>query len=361
MALRAGRLIRRILLLVVTLAVLGAVGWAYLVHFWAELPNRGRGDEVVIEIPIGTGPRALSRLLADNHVVSDPWRFELYTRLRRAMPRVRAGRYLLRDDLAPVQVMGRVARVGAGGALRVTVPEGKDLYGISEILETERIVNADAFLRAASDRALLAEIGITGDSAEGWLFPDTYDLLPGTSAEAVVRRLYANFERKVAPLFATASARMTELAAAGIDDRGVVVLASLVEAETRLPAERPRVAAVFLHRLLSPSFQPRYLNTDPAVVYGCRRAPTRACAATTADPRRITRAMLQDPDNPYNTYKRAGLPPGPVCNPGLDAIRAVLEPAGGDDLYFVAKGDGSHAFASTLSEHYENVRRYRNP
>lgn len=354
MALRLGRLIRRVVWLGVACAIAAGGAYVYLVEWWAELPNRGRGDEVVVDVPLGTGPRALARILAARGVVSDALYFELYTRIRRATPRIRAGRYLVRDDLSPTQVLARVARVGAGGALRVTIPEGKNLFQIGEILAAEGITTADAFVRAARDRSLLGNLRIQGDSAEGVLFPDTYDLVPGTPASDVVRRLHLNFQRKAAPLFALHAARITELAGIGVDVRGVVTLASLVEAEARLPAERPRVAAVFLNRLARDDFQPRYLNTDPAVVYGCLVSPTRACNSAA-----ITKAMLQDGDNPYNTYRRAGLPPGPICNPGVPSIEAVLLPASGDELYFVARGDGSHAFASTLAEHNENVRRYR--
>jgi len=356
---RAGRLIRRLFWLALLFAAIAGGAYLYVVELWAELPNRGRGNEIVFEVPRGTGPRGLAKSLAARGVVSDALRFELYTRFRRATPRIRAGRYLLRDDLAPVQVLARIARVGAGGALRVTIPEGKNIFQIGQLLAAEGIARAPDFLRAARDPALLGSLRIHADSAEGFLFPDTYDLAPGTRAEDVVRRLHTNFESKAAPLFATHAARMTELAAIGVDTRGVMTLASLVEAEARMPSERPRVAAVFLNRLTRPDFSPRYLNTDPAVAYGCLRDATQACAGYSGDARTITRAMLQDPDNPYNTYKRPGLPPGPVCNPGLDAIRAVLEPAAGDELYFVAKGDGSHAFARTLAEHTANVRRYR--
>jgi UPF0755 protein len=352
---------RRLFWLALAAMAAGGAAYGYLVELWAELPNRGRGDEVVVDVPRGTGPRRLAKILEARGVVEGALRFELYTRIRRATPRIRAGRYLVRDDLSPVQVLARVARVGAGGALRVTVPEGKNIFQIGEILAAEGIVTADAFVRSARDAPLLATLGIRGDSAEGFLFPDTYDLVPGTSAADVVRRLHTNFQRKAAPLFATHAARITELDPIGVDARGVITLASLVEAEARLPDERPRVAAVFLNRLGRADFNPRYLNTDPAVAYGCRLVSTGAgaCTGYSGDARTITRAMLQDPENPYNTYKRAGLPPGPVCNPGLPAIRAVLAPAPGDDLYFVARGDGSHAFARTLAEHTDNVRRYR--
>jgi len=357
---RAGRrLIARLLALVVVVGAGAAGAWLYVVGFWAELPHAGRGEEVIVEVPRGTGPRRLARALAERGVVGDPWRFELLVRARRAAGRIRAGRYLLRDDLTPAQVLGRVARVGAGGALRVTLPEGKTLQQVADILEAQGIVPRSALLAAARDPVLLARLDIPGDSAEGWLFPDTYDLVPGTDAAEVLRRLRANFARRVEPLFAVEARRLDELGRAGVDRRGVIVLASLVEAEARRAEERPRVAAVFLNRLTRPGFSPRYLNTDPAVAYGCRVEPTSGCAGFDGDARRITRPMLRDPDNRYNTYRHPGLPPGPIDNPGLAALRAVLEPALTDDLYFVARGDGSHAFAATLPEHEANVARYR--
>lgn len=348
--------------LIVGLAVAGAIGYGLLVHLWAELPHAGSGREVVVDVPRGTGPGALSRMLASRGVVSNAWIFELYVRVRRASPRIRAGRYLLADDLSPAQVLARIARVGSGGALRVTIREGLDLFQIGELLEKEGIVRSAELLATARDPLLLAELRIAGDSAEGYLFPDTYDLLPGSNAASVVRRLKSNFDRRVAPVMATEAARVAALSErAKLDERGVIVVASLVEAEARLPAERPRVAAVYLNRLSVPGFHPRYLNADPAVAYGCRVSPAVApsCAGATGSAGDITRAMLNDAKNPYNTYRHTGPPPGPVCNPGLDAIRAVLSPSPGQELYFVARGDGSHAFARTLDEHSANVFRYR--
>ncbi|MBI2895047.1 MAG: endolytic transglycosylase MltG [Deltaproteobacteria bacterium] len=358
----ARRRSRALIWLALALVAGCAVGYGGLVHLWGELPRAGSGREIAIDVPRGTGPHALSRLLASHGVVDSAWLFELYVRVRRASPRIRAGRYLLGDDLSPSQVLGRIARVGAGGALRVTIPEGMNLFRIAELLQREGVVAAPAFLEAARDPLLLAELRVSGESAEGYLFPDTYDLLPGSRAESVVRRLKSNFDRRVAPVFATEAARVAALGQiARLDERGVVVIASLVEAETRLPAERPRVAAVFLNRLSAAGFVPRYLSSDPAVAYGCQVAPSLApsCARATGRPGDITRAMLDDRKNLYNTYRHAGPPPGPVCNPGLEAIRAVLHPAETEDLYFVARGDGSHAFARTLPEHNQNVRRYR--
>jgi UPF0755 protein len=146
---------------------------------------------------------------------------------------------------------------------------------------------------------------------------------------------------------------------AGLDDAALLTLASLIEKETGAPEDRSRVAAVFWNRLTLAEFQPRLLQSDPTVVYGCRVAHPPSCATLAAGARpAITRAMLDDAQNPYNTYEHEGLPPGPIANPGLRAIEAALSPAPTRDLYFVAMGNGRSAFATTRAEHEANVQRY---
>jgi UPF0755 protein len=359
---RARSLIRRLIGLAVLALVALSAAYGYVVYFWAELPHAGLGTEVVVFVPRGAGPRRLAQLLATERVVSRAWLFEVFLRVRRASSRIRAGRFLLRDDLSPAQILERIARVGSGGALRVTIPEGRNIFQIAALLETEGIVSGQAFLTAARDPDLLRELHVAGETVEGYLFPDTYDLLPGARGHEVVRRLKVNFDRRVAPVFAAQAARVAALgASARLDERGVLVVASLVEAEAQRADERPRVAAVFLNRLSLPGFHPRYLNSDPSVAYGCRLSPAEgpSCARYSGEPGAITRSMLEDAANRYNTYRLAGLPPGPICNPGLEAIRSVLYPARSQDLYFMARGDGSHAFATNLPEHNANVQRYR--
>jgi UPF0755 protein len=140
----------------------------------------------------------------------------------------------------------------------------------------------------------------------------------------------------------------------------VLILASIVEKEARVPEERPVIAGVFLNRLRSETFLPRRrLQADPTAAYGCLADPTCAPSCAGWNGRSITRRMLQDPANPYNTYRREGLPPGPIANPGLPSIRAVLEPERHDYLYFVVKGGGRHHFSETIEEHDRAVARYR--
>jgi len=144
----------------------------------------------------------------------------------------------------------------------------------------------------------------------------------------------------------------------GFDDHNIVVLASIVEKETGRPEERPRIAQVFINRLLMPTFRPKLLQTDPTIIYGCTIATTRSAACQKWDGR-IHRIHLDDRDNVYNTYTHEGLPPGPISNPGRAALEAVFAPDHTPFLYFVAKNDGTHQFSRTVAEHNAAVVKYQ--
>ncbi len=138
-----------------------------------------------------------------------------------------------------------------------------------------------------------------------------------------------------------------------------LTLASIVEREARVAEERPIIAGVFVNRLVAPTFRPHRLQADPTVAYGCLTAPQAAPTCAAFDGRHITKVMVRDVQNPYNTYGLEGLPPGPICNPGLSALEAVVAPAAHDFFYFVATGDGRHSFSRTLQEH--NARVHGSP
>ena len=219
--------------------------------------------------------------------------------------------------------------------------------------------DAADFLAASEDRDLLDGLGIEGPSAEGYLFPDTYLFSEDLAGDEVIRRFVENYHRRVDPLLEENEEGLDELARTlGWGPHQALILASIVEKEAAVAQERPTIARVFLNRLRDPEFQPKRLQADPTVAYGCLTAPDVApsCAGL---PRQITRPMLQDRANLYNTYRHEGLPPGPICNPGLDSIRAVLASEVNDYLYFVARGDGRHAFSATLDAHNAAVARYR--
>jgi UPF0755 protein len=264
----------------------------------------------------------------------------------------------LRDDLTPRAVLRAIA--SGVGLVRVTVPEGYTRFEIGERLAAAGLVpSADEFVRRTQDPAVLAHYGVRGDSLEGYLFPDTYDVPTGSSADEIIDRMVSNARRRVAAARDAHPDGVARAERAGLDDRALLVLASLVEKETGAPEDRARVAAVFWNRMTAPEFEPRKLQSDPTIVYGCHAARPPSCADAPRTGRlSITRAMRDDPANPYNTYTHVGLPPGPIANPGLRALEAVLAPADTRDLYFVAMGNGRSAFATTLEEHQANVARY---
>jgi UPF0755 protein len=263
----------------------------------------------------------------------------------------------------------------------VTIREGWTIFDIAGELDRKGVVQRAAFLEAARSPALLAHLGIEGESAEGHLFPETYLMELDTAPSEVIERLVGTFRRRAGPLFIahaddvrqlerTAEALARELSSlASATDAGpavrspggahvAVILASMVEAETARLDERPLVAAVLLNRLRAPGFTWRKLQIDPTVRYGCEAEPERAPSCRDgASP--LTSRHLDDGRNRFNTYVHPGLPPGPIDNPSISAIEAVLTPAPVDFLYFVADGSGGHVFSNTLSEHNEAVARYR--
>ena len=196
----------------------------------------------------------------------------------------------------------------------------------------------------------------SGATLEGYLFPETYDLREGMGAARAAKRMLRTFSERAAPRIAEGKGELADL---GFGPPEVVALASVVEKEAAVAEERALIAGVFLNRLRSDAFRPRHrLQADPTVSYGCRAEPAAApsCAGFRG---RITRAMLADRANRYNSYAHPGRPPGPIANPGLASLEAVLAPATHDYLYFVARGGGRHAFSASLDDHNDAVRALR--
>ena len=361
--------------LVIALAVavaiaLGGAGW--LVMVYGEEHGPGRGKLVELTLEPGVAVRTVAYRLAGQGALAEPSIFEVYARLRLAgaagfnagEPRqLRTGTIALYDDMTPAQVLQRIAYGFGAASLRVMLPEGYTRYDIAERLERFGICSAGAFIEATEDAALLAELGVAGPSAEGYLFPDTYSLREGSDPRNVVRRLVNHGRERTTKLFEEHAGALAELkGVVGLDAHDVVTLASIVEKEARVAEERPIIAGVFLNRLRDPKFTPKRLQADPTVIYGCRAQPSLpSCNAF--DPKRpkITRAMLADADNRYNTYRLEGLPPGPISNPGRAALAAVLAATRHDYLYFVATGGGRHTFSATLDAHNTAVQRGRTP
>lgn len=325
------------------LIVLGVGGLAWLVVVYpTQAPAEGASRTVALEIAPSSGIDAVAEQLHTHTLIEQPRVFALYARVLGAQDRLRAGRILVTTRMTVRQLLQRVATGYGPTPLRITIPEGFSRFDVAARLAEWNVCPADAFVRAT---------GPASSTGEGYLFPDTYWLMDEMSPSQVVKKLGDNAQRRMHKLFAAEHAALDALQSEfGFGEREVVILASIVEKEAHVPSEQPVIAGVFLNRLRDPSFKPKRLQADPTVAYGCMVQPElESCQGF--DGKHVTRTMIADPQNAYNTYRIEGLPPTPIANPGLSALRAVLQPTQHDYFYFVARGDGRHAFSSSLAEH----------
>ncbi len=313
------------LLLAVGAACAGAAWWA-----WEQYRRPGPlSAETTVAIAKGAGIKAIAARLADAGIIADPLIFRLGARFDEADERLRAGEYAFVPGISAREVVARLTE-GRTVVRRLTIPEG--------------LLAAEVVALVAAAGGLEGEAG--PPPAEGALLPETYHLSFGDSRADLIRRMAAAMDKALAELWAT---RAPDLPLKTAEQARI--LASIVEKETGMAEERPRVAAVFVNRLN----KGMPLQSDPTVAFGLAIAagpPTRPLD------RPLRRADLKKP-SPYNTYLIEGLPPGPIANPGRAAIEAVLHPADTDDLFFVADGTGGHAFARTLKQHNRNVANWR--
>jgi len=335
------------------LAAFAASSWLFILYPAERGPGEGRTVEIVV--PDAPTALELADLLASAGLVTSPRLFVLWVRATGGANGVVAGRHLLTDDASPRELMSRLERGPRRGHARVTFPEGWNRFDMARRLQDRHVVSLRDFLDATTDPPLLLELGIIGDSAEGYLFPATYDLPYDGDARDIVRTMKREFDRRWDILSRSHSSTLNDvMTSARLGVRDVVTLASLVEKETGADEDRPMVASVFLNRLRDPKFVPRRLECDPTAAYGCLVSPEKAasCANFAGKP---TAAIEHDPDNPYSTYTHEGLPPGPIANPGSKALEAVMSPASSHFFYFVARSDGRSTFSETFGEHFNAV------
>jgi UPF0755 protein len=253
---------------------------------------------------------------------------------------IKAGEYELSPTQTPLQILAQLLS-GRVRTVAVTLIEGLRLDEVAARLEAAGITRAEAVVDGASDAAFARSVGIEADTLEGYLYPETYRFRRETPAQEVLQTLVAEFQGR------WGDEDRARLAKSGRSLHEVVTIASLVEKETAVAEERPLIAAVFLNRLR----RGMRLQSDPTVIYGIIRERGHF------DGNLRKQDLLED--NPYNTYTRGGIPPGPIANPTIDAIRAVLRPAEVRYLYFVSRNDGTHVFSRSLEEHTRAVNRYQ--
>ncbi len=321
----------------VSLLMLSLLIFLQVYRFLTVAPaGKNATDETpqIVEIPLNATFKQATTLFSNERLITNRLYFTLLARWRGADRRIKPGEYSLNRGMLPGTILdllesGRVVQHA------VAIPEGFTARQIARMLEEGGLAQFDQIMKRVSDGDFVRSIGLDGDSLEGYLFPSTYYLRRHMKPEEILRvmteEFVALYRREILPR--SPSRPMRE----------VVTLASIVEKETAVPAERRRIASVLLNRLK----RRVPLQSDPTVIYAIPNFNGN-----------LTREHLLIA-SPYNTYRFAGLPPGPIANPGLESLLAVVDPEPTDYLYFVSKNDGTHYFSRTLEEHSRAVNRYQ--
>jgi len=334
---------------------LGAVlcgSWYFF--FLASAPVAVR-PAISFEVSPGASASAVIDELEERGIVRSAAIVTFIARMSGADREFRYGTHEFFGALTPERVLEELLRTPTP-TIRVTIPEGMTSYEVGKLLENAKIVQASDYREAVCDVELLGKLAIPDGSncAEGYLFPDTYELAPGMEAPQIVRLQINRFREVAAALWTEhdsvrrdrgGGAQPPEPATMSLHE--TVVLASIIEKETSRADERPLVSSVFHNRLR----RDMRLQADPTVIYGLK------VAGKSWDGDGLHIHLREH--GPYNTYTSDGLPPGPICNPGRESLEAALFPAETDYLYFVANGNGSHRFSKTLADHNRAVAQLR--
>lgn len=333
----------RLLKLLLGLFLLSAAGLAYVgyrAYEEAHTPYRGYDvDELFFTVERGASGTAISRALEEAGIISDRRLFAAALRLRDQTSKLKAGEYRFHAPLSTLEVIDRLVE-GDIYTFTVTVPEGLTLEETAENLSRQGLGDVDGLVSAFQDASLVASFDPEAGNLEGYLFPTTYSFTRNPEPIEVARAMVNQFE----DVFD--NARRDKAEALELTPREVVTLASVIEKETGAAHERPLIGSVFWNRLE----RGMPLGSDPTIIYALKLAGTYDGNIRKKD---------LSIESPYNTYRNAGLPPGPIASPGEAAIDAVLEPEDSPYLYFVSKNDGSHYFSRTYREHVNAVRKYQ--
>jgi len=289
-----------------------------------------------VRVEPGDSLASVTRKLREQKVITNGWFFSLWARAKGAEKRIHQGLYRFDSGVAPREVLERLI-TGKGVFHSVTIPEGFTVKEIAGLLDKMQIADKEKFLREAAHPSLLASFGLQDKGLEGYLFPSTYHFTPATAEKDIITTMAEQFRKVSQPVLAQRPSRIR------LTSHEILTLASIIEKETGVEEERALVSAVFHNRLK----QQMPLQSDPTVIYGIKDFNGN-----------LTRKDLQDA-NPYNTYRIAALPPGPICNPSVASIKAALQPANVPYLYFVSKNDGTHLFSETIEEHNRAVKTYQ--
>ena len=319
-------------------AVAGGLAWYQTIQ-WAEAPLSSESEHPpskIVMIPEGAPFQQVAAMLEQQRVIKSRSAFLWLGKSQEAERKIHPGEYEVNAAMPPADILSKLV-TGRVVLHAVTIPEGYTISQIAEAFAEQGITDKQEFIRLAHDKSFMKSLGIVAESLEGYLYPDTYRFPRATAAKVVIKTMVEQLQHV---LTAEMQLRATELT---LTMHQVLTLASVIEKETGSGDERPHIASVFHNRLKKKI----PLQSDPTVIYGLQNFDGN-----------LRKKDLSHP-SPYNTYRWAGLPPGPIASPGAQSIRAALYPAVTQDLYFVSRNDGTHQFSATLIEHNNAVERYQ--
>jgi len=326
-------------LIILIAAAIGAagVGALWIQHSLAPVAENEVGARTLaFEVAPGDSLRRVTATLEAEGMIRSARVTRWFARSEDVASQLKVGEYEVSASQSSPEILDQLVR-GRVQTHAVVIPEGLRATEIADRIAAAGLADREAFLAIVLDPESPARFGVEGTSLEGYLYPDTYRFARGLPEARIVETMVDEFLRVYRELVPDPSAIELSM-------REHATLASIVEKETGAAVERPLIAAVFLNRMK----RRMRLETDPTVIYGIENFDGN-----------LKRAHLRDASNPYNTYKIRGLPPGPIANPGRDALTAVLEPADSPFLFFVSRNDGTHIFSTTYAEHEANVDRYQ--
>lgn len=301
----------------------------YAIYIWTY-----NGKAITFTIKPGDTFGAINYRLNEKKIIYSSRLFHRFAKFNNKMTSFKAGQYSVKPGLTMVDTL-QLLTSGKSITTKVTIPEGRNLFQIGEILEAKGITKASEFIKYAKDQNFVQKLGIPSHRAEGYLYPDTYNFQENTPAPVVIKNMVSLFKRKTKEI---------DFSKSKLNKHQVVILASVVEKETGAKFERPTIAGVFHNRLK----KRMRLQSDPTTIYGIYE---------NYNGNLRKKHLLQK--TPYNTYKISGLPAGPISNPGLESIRAVLNPEQHKYLYFVSKNDGTHIFSENYKQHTNAVNKWQ--
>ena len=327
--------INKLIIIVIVFLLLLSAGLSLFIFVPYKTPD---SKPLQFEITNGMSLNKISDLLEKEKVIYSANLFKVFVILTGKGRKIRSGQYVLEEKFSLYQLLNLLEQ-GKEELVAVTIPEGRNMKEIFEILSKSKIENSKNYHAVSKDKSLIQEVSVSGkiSTLEGFLFPETYMFSPRASEEVILRKMIQVFWKSLPDNFAQKSNKV------GLTMYQAIILASIIEKETSVETERTTISSVFHNRLK----RRMPLATDPTVIYGIKNFSGN-----------LTRKHLRT-RTPYNTYLNVGLPPSPIASPGIKSLLAAVTPSKTDYLYFVATGDGKHKFSKTYREHNKAVNKYQ--